>query len=324
MSSLLIDYLRLVPRLRRKQHPDIHFDGVELSWRGLVFSPQHYQAYLDFFSLKDARETARVHPLYFYVLGQRAQLQLLAHPDFPFAPAGLVHLSNEVELQRDFDVQLPYDLNLMARCAQMSHSGYELEIATIFSQQDQVVAINKTMALARVKRTKNKPSAATQQEQEKVASIGAKADSETQSEQKAEMPKATVTATVTDLASARAQRRHLPTAQFEPTVGFVMPAWAGQRYAKVSGDFNPIHLHRWSARLFGFKQPIAHGMYSLMRVVSVVERQEGMQAQHIEARFVRPVLLPSISGMGHDFVGSRCHFELTDENGQVQLVGSLS
>jgi len=36
---------------------------------------------------------------------------------------------------------------------------------------------------------------------------------------------------------------------------------AGRRYGALSGDRNPIHLHALSARLFGFKKPIAHAMY---------------------------------------------------------------
>jgi hypothetical protein len=36
----------------------------------------------------------------------------------------------------------------------------------------------------------------------------------------------------------------------------------GRRYAKVCGDYNPIHLSAASARLFGFPTAIAHGMWS--------------------------------------------------------------
>ena len=36
---------------------------------------------------------------------------------------------------------------------------------------------------------------------------------------------------------------------------------AGRRYASVSGDVNPIHLHALSARAFGFDRAIAHGMF---------------------------------------------------------------
>src|SRR3546814_11485007 len=36
----------------------------------------------------------------------------------------------------------------------------------------------------------------------------------------------------------------------------------GRRYAKVGKDFNPIHLTPFSARMFGFKRHIAHGLWT--------------------------------------------------------------
>ena len=38
-----------------------------------------------------------------------------------------------------------------------------------------------------------------------------------------------------------------------------LPAGAGRRYARVSGDYNPIHLWALTARPFGFRAPILHG-----------------------------------------------------------------
>jgi len=40
------------------------------------------------------------------------------------------------------------------------------------------------------------------------------------------------------------------------------PADIGRRYARVSGDYNPIHLSALTARLFGFPQAIAHGLWN--------------------------------------------------------------
>jgi acyl dehydratase len=71
---------------------------------------------------------------------------------------------------------------------------------------------------------------------------------------------------------------------------------AGRRYASVSGDVNPIHLHVLSARAFGFDRAIAHGMFSYARVLAslgaripasgsstVWFRKAGEAAQHHEA-----------------------------------------
>ena len=47
-----------------------------------------------------------------------------------------------------------------------------------------------------------------------------------------------------------------------------IPDDAGRRYAKVSGDVNPIHLSGLTAKAFGFKRAIAHGMWVKARVLS--------------------------------------------------------
>jgi acyl dehydratase len=39
------------------------------------------------------------------------------------------------------------------------------------------------------------------------------------------------------------------------------PKDQGTRYAGVVNDYNPIHLYKFTANLFGFKKPIAHGMF---------------------------------------------------------------
>ena len=45
----------------------------------------------------------------------------------------------------------------------------------------------------------------------------------------------------------------MPSANDLPTAAtWKLPGDLGRRYGSVSGDFNPIHLHPLSARLFGF------------------------------------------------------------------------
>ncbi|MCE2774989.1 MAG: hypothetical protein LW687_06805 [Burkholderiaceae bacterium] len=49
---------------------------------------------------------------------------------------------------------------------------------------------------------------------------------------------------------------------------FEAPVNIGRRYARVSGDFNPMHLSRLSARLFGFQRTIAHGLWTQARALA--------------------------------------------------------
>ena len=75
------------------------------------------------------------------------------------------------------------------------------------------------------------------------------------------------------------------------TVEWRLPGDLGRRYAAVSGDRNPIHMHPLTARAFGFPRPIAHGMWSMARCLAQLE---GRLDERLEATvsFRRPVPLP--------------------------------
>jgi len=66
----------------------------------------------------------------------------------------------------------------------------------------------------------------------------------------------------------------------------------GRRYAAVSGDRNPIHLHALSAKAFGFPRAIAHGMWSAARCLAALEGRLP-EAMDYTVAFRKPVLLPS-------------------------------
>lgn len=71
-----------------------------------------------------------------------------------------------------------------------------------------------------------------------------------------------------------------------------LPADVGRRYAAVSGDRNPIHLSPVTARAFGFRRAIAHGMYTASRALADVGAARG-DAFTWAVEFASPVLLPS-------------------------------
>jgi acyl dehydratase len=71
-----------------------------------------------------------------------------------------------------------------------------------------------------------------------------------------------------------------------------VPGDIGRRYAGISGDRNPIHLHPLTAKLFGFPAAIAHGMWTKAHSLAAFEgRLPG--AYTVEVRFKQPVLLPA-------------------------------
>lgn len=66
----------------------------------------------------------------------------------------------------------------------------------------------------------------------------------------------------------------------------------GRRYARVSGDVNPIHLHPLTARALGFDRHIVHGMWTKARSLAAFENRLP-HAVRVEVAFKRPVHLPS-------------------------------
>src|SRR5690606_10778767 len=67
----------------------------------------------------------------------------------------------------------------------------------------------------------------------------------------------------------------------------------GWRYARVSGDFNPIHLTARTAQMFGFKQAVAHGMWSMGRCLASAASQIPNVKMQIDTQFKLPVYIPS-------------------------------
>ena len=80
-----------------------------------------------------------------------------------------------------------------------------------------------------------------------------------------------------------------------PTATFNVPDDIGRRYAAVSGDRNPIHLHAWSAKAFGFPRAIAHGMWTKARCLSALRLPDAFTA---DVRFKKPILLPGTVTFG--------------------------
>ena len=69
-----------------------------------------------------------------------------------------------------------------------------------------------------------------------------------------------------------------------------VPPSYGRDYAAVSGDRNPIHTSTLGARAFGFKRPIAHGMWSAARLLASVRLPSSFT---VDVRFRVPIYLGS-------------------------------
>jgi acyl dehydratase len=72
---------------------------------------------------------------------------------------------------------------------------------------------------------------------------------------------------------------------------WTLPGDLGRRYAAVSGDRNPIHMHALTAKPLGFPAAIAHGMWTKARALAALESRLP-DAFETDVRFRRPILLP--------------------------------
>ena len=77
-----------------------------------------------------------------------------------------------------------------------------------------------------------------------------------------------------------------------PVATWRVPDDAGRRYARVSGDVNPIHLSALTAKAFGFKRAVAHGMWVEARALAALSGRLP-EAMAVDVVFRKPLLLPS-------------------------------
>jgi acyl dehydratase len=85
----------------------------------------------------------------------------------------------------------------------------------------------------------------------------------------------------------------------------------GRRYAAVSGDRNPIHMHSLTAKPLGFPSAIAHGMWTKARCLAALESRLP-DAFSVDVRFRRPILLPGRVGFASATEGEEIEFAVRD------------
>ncbi|MFK0313430.1 MaoC family dehydratase [Pseudomonas sp. NPDC090233] len=95
----------------------------------------------------------------------------------------------------------------------------------------------------------------------------------------------------------------------------------GRRYAKVCGDYNPIHLSAASARLFGFPKAIAHGMWSKAMALAALRGHLPNSGYAFEVDFRKPVRLPSEVILSASEVGPAGDLRLDGHGELLHMVG---
>ena len=99
------------------------------------------------------------------------------------------------------------------------------------------------------------------------------------------------------------------------------PSDIGRQYARVSGDYNPIHLSAASARLFGFPTAIAHGLWLKARTLAALGEQLAVSNVDIAVQFKKPVRLPSEVTLLASAAGSSGDLRLAGAGDLEHMVG---
>jgi hypothetical protein len=116
----------------------------------------------------------------------------------------------------------------------------------------------------------------------------------------------------------------VPPRQHVSTSTFVVSPGVGRQYARVSGDFNPIHIADIAARFFGFKRAIAHGMWSLARCAAEIGSATFSRPCTLDVAFKRPIAFRAHTVLESWMADQRVGFSLRDSQAtRDHLLGSV-
>jgi len=97
------------------------------------------------------------------------------------------------------------------------------------------------------------------------------------------------------------------------------------KYAYISKDTNPIHMHYIPAKLMGFKTTIMHGMLAKARVLAQLETVIDIQHISIDVQFKNAIFLPSQVCLNVALSPQNNTFSLIDSDQRVtHLSGVIS
>jgi acyl dehydratase len=190
---------------------------------------------------------------YPHVVGFPLALRLMATPAFPLPLVGLVHVANRITVHRPIDAGERLDFTARAADLRPHPRGRQLDVVLTASVDGAEVWRGVSTYLSKDRGT-----------------VGVERPGDGQRR------------------PATAER---PTASTAAAMWRVEPR-VGTDYARISGDHNPIHTSRLGARLFGFAQPIAHGMWSKARCLAALENRLP-EAYTVDVAFKVPLPLPS-------------------------------
>ena len=227
-------------------------DGLDLELAGVTAKAEDVAAYARVCGFA-LRDT--LPPTYPHMLAFPLHMAVMSDGSFPFGAVGLVHVENSIAQHRPIGIDEEMTIRVRPTKLQPHPKGKTFSLETEVLVDGELVWESTSTML---RRGSGYPDAV--------------------------------------VPGMRGQLRSL---EFEPldadtpaSAAWKLPGDLGRRYAGVSGDRNPIHMHSLTAKPLGFPGAIAHGMWTKARALAQLE-SELPDSFGVEVRFRKPVLLPA-------------------------------
>jgi hypothetical protein len=192
-------------------------------------------------------------PTYPHVLAFPLQMAVMANGSFPFGAVGLVHIENRIVQQRPIGIGEKLELTVRPTPLRPHSHGRSFSLLTE----------------ARTGGEKVWESTSTMLRRQRDSSM-----------QEARKP-----------SGERTPQSGETAEDFVASGEWRLGGDLGRRYAAVSGDRNPIHMHSLTAKPLGFPAAIAHGMWTKARALAALDSRLP-DAFEVDVRFRKPILLP--------------------------------
>jgi len=254
LPSLMTLYTKALFKRNQKQLTTL--PALTLKVRDFAINTVQFNQYMESFGFEGDK---KIPAPFFYLATQTSQLYLLTQSGFPLSPAGLVHLGVSFE-QRDALLSKEWSHSPAGNYIVMSivnqrdsKKGLVFDIETEFYGRGKTACLKITNTyLARAIKVKSEVGLPV------ICAINHEVNSG------------------------------------EPAMGsaITLNPHAGKRYARLSGDYNPIHLSRVTAKLFGFKRPIIHGIFLVSKAYGQLHNKLDAVPTKGVFQFKSPFYLP--------------------------------
>ncbi|MFY7997519.1 MAG: MaoC/PaaZ C-terminal domain-containing protein [Candidatus Kapaibacteriota bacterium] len=262
--------------------------SLETTFDDVALNAENVKEYANFCGFQNSADFPAT---WLYLLAQRAQIALMLNSKFPLAAPGIVHLTNSLEMLHKPDLAQPISLKTSVSIEGKASGSLFPQFRVDMLQSGTLFAVCTSGYIAKRgggEKSGEKPS-------EKSGS------------------KQSGSASELDFSAGKDAGK------------IVMPDGVGWDYAKVSGDFNPIHIAGIMAKAFGLPGKLAHGWYSVSMFASVIERIKNISVKKVDVQFQKPVLLPNTVALEYLDNGSAAiPFRITSVDKKVvHLTGSI-